>query len=218
MHSGAFAVAAGSLLAVGFCLDAAVADEPEPAPPIENGLLIEADPVDADDLEDVFTRDLQVQGVVVRYTDGSVTVFGREAAPPPEEEAPSAEAAPEPAIEADAAPGTTVAGAAAPAIGMLTGDDIRTHVVGNTTTRFLRGSWWMEYYAPDGRIAGRWRNLPIEGTWAVRGETMCFDYAGSRRDFCARLSLDAATVLLYTAEGVRYNRTLSLLTGNPGNL
>ena len=101
---------------------------------------------------------------------------------------------------------------------MLTGDDIRTLVVGNTAARFLRGSWRMEYYAPDGRISGRWRNVPVEGTWAVRGEAMCFDYTGSRRDFCARLSLDDGTVSLYTDDGVRYSRTLSLLPGNPGNM
>src|SRR3990172_7801678 len=98
MRCGKFAVAAGSLLTVGFFLDAAVAD----------------------------------------------------------------------ATGAEAVPETTIVAEAAPATGTLTGDDIRTHVVGNTTTRFLRGGWWMEYYAPDGRIAGRWRNLPFEGTWAVR--------------------------------------------------
>src|SRR3990172_6001470 len=208
MHSGTFAVAVGSLLAVGFLLDAAVADEP--APPLENGFLIEADPVGADDLEEVFSRDVQSQGVVVRYTDGSVTVFEREVAPPPPP--------PPPAAEAEAAPETTVGAEAAPAAGMLTGDDIRTLVVGNTAARFLRGSWRMGYYAPDGRISGRWRNVPVEGTWAVRGEAMCFDYTGSRRDFCARLSLDDGTVSLYTDDGVRYSRTLSLLPGNPGKL
>ncbi len=225
MHSGAFAVAVGGLLAVGFFVAPAVADEPEVAP-LENGFLIEADPITADDLEEVFTRDVQTQGVVVRYSDGSVTVFERETPPSPsppplpqlEVDATGADAAPETMVGAEAAPETMVRAEAAPATGMLTGDDIRTHVVGNTATRFLRGSLRVEYYAPDGKIAGRWRNLPIEGTWAVQDEAMCFDYAGSRRDFCARLSLDEGTVSLYDADGARYGRTLSLLPGNPGNL
>ncbi|MEX1205996.1 MAG: hypothetical protein WEB85_12185 [Dongiaceae bacterium] len=260
--------------------------------------MIEADPVGADDLEEVFTTDRQSPGVVVRYTDGSVSIFRGEAAVPPEADAPGAvaapepaivveeapepsvvteetpepavvtkeapapavvaeeapepavvteeapapavvaeeapeptvvteaapepavvvEAAPEPAVAVEAAPEPTVVAEAASAIGMLSADGIRTHLVGNTTTRFLRGGWRMEYYAPDGRIVGRWQNFPFEGTWAVRGEAMCFDYAGSQRDFCARLSLDEATVSLYTADGIRYDRTLSLLPGNPGNL
>jgi len=276
MHGGTFAVAAGSLLAIGLFLGAAVAGDPESASPLENEFLIEADPVGADDLEEVFTTDRRSPGVVVRYTDGIMSIFRGDAPPPPEADAPGAvavpaivveeapepsvvteavpepavvtEATPEPAVVAEEAPEPTVVteaaaeptvvteaapvptvvaeevpeptvvAEAAPAIGMLSADGIRTHLVGNTTTRFLRGGWRTEYFAPDGRIVGRWQNFPFEGTWAVRGDAMCFDYAGSQRDFCARLSLDEATVSLYTTDGIRYDRTLSLLPGNPGNL
>ena len=248
MHSGTFAVAAGGLLAIGIFLGAAVADEPEPAPQLEDVFLIEADPVGADDLDEVFTTDRPSPGVVVRYTDGIVSIFQGGAPVPPEADAPGVEAgpvptvvteeapepavvteatpeptvvveeAPEPTVVTEEAPEPTVVTEAAPAIGMLSADGIRTHLVGNTTTRFLRGGWRMEYFAPDGRIVGRWQNFPFEGTWAVQGDAMCFDYAGSQRDFCARLSLDEATVYLYTADGIRYDRTLRLLPGNPGNL
>ena len=96
---------------------------------------------------------------------------------------------------------------------LLTGDEIRSTLIGNS----LRGRSWTEYYAPNGRIGGKYKARYYKGSWEINGSRLCVDYDGTEYDGCVTISISGDSVTWYRPNGKqRWNATL--LPGNDGNL
>jgi hypothetical protein len=97
----------------------------------------------------------------------------------------------------------------------LTGDSIKSRIIGNTigggmadNTRFT------EYYAVDGEIRGAdGAGKPYRGKWSVDGDRMCFQY-GEDRPGCFELRLTGTVVEFYTEAG-QFAGVGALQAGNP---
>jgi len=84
--------------------------------------------------------------------------------------------------------------------GFLTENDLRAAIVGHS----LRGSGWMEFYAPDGIIYGKTRLFGVRsytGRWTVMANRVCYDYDGSSYDTCSRLQMRDGKVYHYDLDG-----------------
>jgi hypothetical protein len=103
--------------------------------------------------------------------------------------------------------------AAANAGEVLSGDRIRSELIGNTVSGTMEGSEggpssYAEYYDPDGSIRGD----GYSGHWSIEGDTICLAYEGSPRA-CWQVVMDGRQgewLLEGTVEG-----TGSIVAGNP---
>lgn len=84
-------------------------------------------------------------------------------------------------------------------IDILSGDEIREVLVGNT--------WYSEegkeYHREDGLVRGRWQGgRDYSGKWSISGDDMHFDYAGTAYDgtFQVGIAPDGAVVFLQSGE------------------
>jgi len=70
-----------------------------------------------------------------------------------------------------------VATSTAALAGTLSGDEIRTMIVGNTMAGLEDGSNYEEYLNPSGTIAGSVDAKEYSGQWKITGNQICFTYS-----------------------------------------
>lgn len=101
---------------------------------------------------------------------------------------------------------------------MLTTDQIKKTIVGNTLSGVSKGGLeWAEYYLPNGLIAGLWGGDKYQGNWSVKDGMWCFDYSGTDDDGCRTIVAEGDRVFYYTAYGMPDGEA-RLAVGNPNNL
>jgi hypothetical protein len=94
---------------------------------------------------------------------------------------------------------------------MLTGDQIRSLVSGNTVQGNMEASGaYTEFYAEDGTIKGK----DYTGAWNIDGDNMCFQY-GSDPVACWQVAKDGDQVQ-WIKEG-KVDGTGTVVSGNPNN-
>ena len=95
-----------------------------------------------------------------------------------------------------------LAGLARAGPAMLTADQIKETIVGNTMSGVSKGGVeWAEYYLPNGLIAGSWGGDKYQGNWSMKDDMMCFDYSGTDDDRCNRIAAEGDTVYYYMKDG-----------------
>ena len=102
---------------------------------------------------------------------------------------------------------------------ILSENDLRTKIVGNTLAGVADGTKWVEYYAKDGTIRGKWGGDRYGGKWKISGSVMCFDYQGTEDDECNTIALEGNKGRLFLLDGLpsKY-ASVQYLEGNPKNL
>lgn len=95
--------------------------------------------------------------------------------------------------------------------GRLTGDQIRSTLIGNTIAGQIMGGEYSEYYQADGVIRGR----DYLGAWTIEGDTLCVEYEGLEKS-CYALELDGTSVKWLTPDGTLVGDG-TLTPGNPNN-
>ena len=83
-----------------------------------------------------------------------------------------------------------VATSTAALAGTLSGDEIRTMIVGNTMAGVHGGSRYEEYLNPSGTITGDASDGEYSGQWKITGNQICF------YDTSKRAAWDCSTVTL----------------------
>jgi hypothetical protein len=104
---------------------------------------------------------------------------------------------------------------------VLTTDQLRKQLVGNTISgEYLDGDGWAEFYAPDGWLRGMdQKSGRSEGRYAFHDDMVCFDYEGTRYDWCTQISVigeDVAFIWKGMVDTSTRNR--KLLPGNASSL
>jgi hypothetical protein len=99
---------------------------------------------------------------------------------------------------------------AAPAMAQdLTGDAIRSAIIGNTVQGSMNASGgYAEYYAPGGAI----KAVDYAGSWDINGNEMCFSY-GDDPALCATVRMTGDQVV-WVFSGVEEG-TGTIVQGNP---
>ena len=64
----------------------------------------------------------------------------------------------------------------------LSGDQIRTTLVGDTFSGFADGETYSEHLNADGTISGHSPSGAYAGRWRISGDQICFSYAEGKRD------------------------------------
>lgn len=98
---------------------------------------------------------------------------------------------------------------------VLSGEQIRQQIIGNTVSGMIEASEggpspYAEYYDPDGTIRGD----GYSGRWSIEGDTMCLSYEQSRKA-CWQVSAECDElkwILNGSVEG-----TGKVTPGNPNN-
>ncbi|GLS85677.1 hypothetical protein GCM10010873_06500 [Cypionkella aquatica] len=101
---------------------------------------------------------------------------------------------------------------ASPAVAadLATGDAIRAAISGNTVSGSMSASGaYGEFYAADGTI----RAADYTGTWAVKGDKMCFTY-GQDPENCWSVAITGSHVVWMSETGEEGHG--SIKPGNPG--
>jgi len=99
----------------------------------------------------------------------------------------------------------------ATAADMLSGDQIRSLVSGNTIQGNMEaGGAYTEFYAEDGTIKGK----DYTGVWNVDGDSMCFQY-GSDPVSCWQAAKEGDQIQ-WVKDG-KVDGTGTVLPGNPNN-
>lgn len=97
---------------------------------------------------------------------------------------------------------------------LLTEEEIRAKIIGNTLEGKEYGKRWWELYLPDGNIAGLWATERYGGKWTLSGPVMCYDYKGSGYDGCWTMSLEGDKIDYYKMDG-EPDGDAKLREGNP---
>jgi hypothetical protein len=93
---------------------------------------------------------------------------------------------------------------------LASGDAIRAAMAGNTVEGSMAASGgYAEFYAPDGSI----RAADYAGTWAVKGNKMCFAY-GQDPESCWSAEINGASVVWIGDAGEEGRGAIK--PGNPG--
>ena len=102
-------------------------------------------------------------------------------------------------------------GGAATAAEMLTSDQVRALVSGNTVQGAMQSTGaYVEFYQPDGTIKGK----DYTGAWSIDGDKMCFQY-GSDPKSCWEVGREGA-VIQWMKEG-KVDGIGTVVNGNPYN-
>ena len=89
----------------------------------------------------------------------------------------------------------------AQAASVLSGQDVYRFVIGNSRVGSLDdGTAYCEHYASNGQIRGRDVEF-YTGSWAIDGDLLCYDYAGSEFDNCERLAVSGDTIQAFDPRG-----------------
>jgi len=97
---------------------------------------------------------------------------------------------------------------------LLSGDEIRAEIIGNTVDGQM-GTAFTEYYSPDGAIKGLSGEGRYEGRWSIEDDMLCFVY--SEPFGCRRIGLSGDIVSYITEDG-EADGSGTLLKGNPDGL
>ena len=93
---------------------------------------------------------------------------------------------------------------------LANGDAIRAALVGNTVTGSMAASGaYAEFYAPDGSLHA----ADYTGSWAVKGDKMCFAY-GQDPENCWSVTISGNRVVWSSDAGEEGSGTIK--KGNPG--
>lgn len=104
-----------------------------------------------------------------------------------------------------------MAAGAVQAAEMLSGDQIKSLVSGNTVQGSMEASGaYSEFYQEDGMIKGD----GYSGAWSIEGDTMCFQY-GADPAACWEVGMDGDTVQ-WIKDG-KIDGTGTVVAGNPNN-
>jgi hypothetical protein len=96
----------------------------------------------------------------------------------------------------------------------LSGDEIRSALVDHTAT--LPGGF-IEYYAPDGKLAGWSDGQPYEGLWEIRKDYLCTALSGDPA-VCSQVGRTGET-LYWGIDGQKvFSPVHIIVPGNPRNL
>ena len=102
---------------------------------------------------------------------------------------------------------------------VLTEDEIREKIIGNTMTGTSGSKRWTEYYLPNGVIKGVEAGEKYGGKWTLSGSVMCFDYSGDEYDTCDTLALEGTKVRFFKLDGTPSDyATGEILEGNASGL
>ena len=80
----------------------------------------------------------------------------------------------------------------------LSGDQIRTTLVGNTFSGVADGESYTEHLNPDGTISGRSPSGAYSGKWRISGNEICFSYMEGKQDTkwdCTKVKLRGARII-----------------------
>ncbi len=97
---------------------------------------------------------------------------------------------------------------------ILSGEEIRSQIIGNTVDG-LMGTAFTEFYSPDGAIKGLSGEGRYEGRWSIEKDMLCFEY--NEPFGCRRIGLSGDTVSYITESG-EADGSGTLLKGNPDGL
>jgi hypothetical protein len=152
------------------------------------------------------------------------TVTGSQQAALPNDTAGSGTSTASNARPAPATPPAASAPASDAAKHVLTPDEFKKLIVGNSITGILtsNGARWTEYYDPNGELRGFDTSAGVYvGKYRQRdGNMVCFTFADSQYDDCDRFRLngDKIEVLMPDGEIRPGSRDTKLLKGNPQQL
>ncbi len=93
-----------------------------------------------------------------------------------------------------------------PGVTIMSEDEIRSAIIGNTLAGVSRGTDWAEFYSPGGSIRGLWGRTPKHlygGSWSIKGPTFCLEYPTPEDSGCYTLSREEDTVFLFNLDGSR---------------
>jgi hypothetical protein len=102
---------------------------------------------------------------------------------------------------------------------MLSGQQIRGSIIGNTLTGVEDGEAYTEFLRSDGSISGRSKSGRYSGSWRISGNQLCFLYKGNKRKAwdCSFVTLHGSRIVWSSKGGG--NRSVSTLRrGNPRGL
>ncbi len=101
----------------------------------------------------------------------------------------------------------------------LSAADMKKMFVGNTLSGKTQDNTpWTEFYVPDGRIKGFWKNHPYKGTWYFAGDKICFNYPKSTYGGCYAAAAKGTEVFFLNNDGTAYEAPATLRAGNPDDL
>jgi len=106
---------------------------------------------------------------------------------------------------------------------ILTADQFKKLIVGNTMTGvYTNGVKWEEYYDPNGEIRGfDEKQGTYFGKYQLRaGNMVCYDYPGTQYDWCAKISLqgDSVNYVLPSGSLDATSHDDKVVKGNPEKL
>jgi hypothetical protein len=94
--------------------------------------------------------------------------------------------------------GFTLALTAAASAQSLSGDQIRTTLIGNTFSGFADGETYSEHLNADGTISGHSPSGAYAGRWRISGDQICFSYAEGKREpkwDCTEVKLKGSRII-----------------------
>jgi hypothetical protein len=80
----------------------------------------------------------------------------------------------------------------------LSGDQIRSTLVGNTFSGFADGESYSEHLNPDGTISGQAPSGAYAGRWRISRDQICCSYAEDQRDpkwDCTEVKFKASQII-----------------------
>jgi hypothetical protein len=108
--------------------------------------------------------------------------------------------------------------AAADEFGVMSAEQLRARVVGNTMIgQDAAGQIWSEYFEPSGELRGNDGTHGVyPGRYTVTENFLCFDYLGDSLDWCGQIFAEADRVkFIRNDEFVRFLGTAIIIPGNP---
>ena len=107
--------------------------------------------------------------------------------------------------------------------GVLSHEELKAHVVGNSITGTAQGigKTWVEYNDPDGALRGTWTDgsNTWDGRWTITGPYYCWDYEDkSSGCYMIRLKGDKMVALDKDGSIASDYHPEALLPGNPEGL
>jgi len=109
-------------------------------------------------------------------------------------------------------------GSVADEFGVMSGEQLRARVIGNTMIgEDGAGQIWSEYFDPSGELRGNDGTHGVyPARYAITENFLCLDYPGDSLDWCAQVFSEGKQVkFIRNDEFVRFLRTAIIVAGNP---
>jgi hypothetical protein len=107
--------------------------------------------------------------------------------------------------------------AAADDFGVMSDDELRARIVGNTMIgEDAAGQIWSEYFDPSGELRGDDGTHGVyPARYTITESFLCFDYPGDSLDWCAQMFSEGHMVkFIRNDQFVRFLRTATIVPGN----